>query len=113
MNYDSEPITWAELKAHRPSDAERDARAADLVRRARAVRRDGWEDYRHVWSSGEVAGVAYLIGDQAVLADASETEESVLSRYAGDLFGIEGGAADTAAGSPATLLWFDAAYRQL
>ena len=60
---DAEPTSWEALKARQPSDAERAALQADLVSRARAVQRHGWDDYRYVWSSGEVAGVAYLLRD--------------------------------------------------
>ena len=31
-------------------------RRADLINRARLVRAHGWDDYRAVWSSGEVVG---------------------------------------------------------
>jgi hypothetical protein len=42
----------------RPTNADRDRRCADLLQRAELVRTYGWEDYRAVWSAGEVAGVA-------------------------------------------------------
>jgi hypothetical protein len=37
-----------------PTDADRDRRA-DLLDRARLVRAGGWDDYRAVWSTGEVS----------------------------------------------------------
>lgn len=109
---DETPITWEELKAMRPSDAENTARRADLVGRARAVRAHGWDDYQYVWSSGEVAGVAYLLDDQDILRDADETADTVLNRYACELFGITGGHADIAAGHPDTRAWFDHARQE-
>jgi len=42
----------------RPTNADRDRRCAELLQRAELVRTYGWEDYRAVWSAGEVAGVA-------------------------------------------------------
>ncbi|MGY4102002.1 hypothetical protein ACW2Q0_21000 [Nocardia sp. R16R-3T] len=110
--FDETPITWEDFKARRPSDAENAARLADLVRRARTVRAHGWDDYRYVWSSGEVAGVAYLLGDEDVLRDADETADTVLSRYACDLFGVTGGHDDIAAGHPGTRAWFDQARQE-
>ena len=38
----------------RQPDVDRDRRRADLINRARLVRAHGWDDYRAVWSSGEV-----------------------------------------------------------
>jgi hypothetical protein len=110
--FDDAPITWEELKARRPSDEENAARRADLVGRARTVRARGWDDYRYTWSSGEVAGVAYLLNDTDVLRDADETAETVLSRYACDLYGVTGGHDDIAAGYPGTRAWFDAARQE-
>lgn len=45
----------------RPTDAERDRRRADLLQRAELVRTRGWDDYRAVWSTGEIVGVAALL----------------------------------------------------
>jgi hypothetical protein len=42
----------------RSTNADRDRRCAELLQRAELVRTYGWEDYRAVWSAGEVAGVA-------------------------------------------------------
>ncbi|WP_280345757.1 MULTISPECIES: hypothetical protein [Nocardia] len=111
--FDETPITWEDFKARRPSDAENAARLADLVRRARAVRAHGWDDYRYVWSSGEVAGVAYLLGDEGVLRDADETADTVLNRYACDLFGVTDGQGDAAAGHPGTRAWFAHAQEEV
>jgi hypothetical protein len=46
----------------RPPDAYRDGRRVDLINRARLVRAHGWDDDRAVWSTGEVLGVAALLG---------------------------------------------------
>ncbi len=42
-------------------------RRDDLVARSRAVRADGWDNYRYVWSTGEVVAVAYLLDSRDVL----------------------------------------------
>jgi YD repeat-containing protein len=99
--------------SRRPSEAERAARRIDLVARAEAVRRHGWDDYRYTWSSGEVAGVAYLLGDTTVLAELNETDETALRRYAYDLYGNSGGREDTAAGLTRTRDWFATARAEL
>ena len=51
----------------KPAETDRDRRRTDLVARAGLVRAHGWEDYRAVWSTGEVVAVAALLGDHAVL----------------------------------------------
>ncbi|MFE7799594.1 hypothetical protein [Nocardia sp. NPDC057440] len=107
------PITWEALKAQQPGDAERDALRTSLIGRTRMVQRNGWDDYRHVWSSGEVAGVAYLLDDAALLDELDETEGTVLSRFAGELFGFKGAGKDIKAGLPATQAWFAAARAHL
>ncbi|MFQ6331985.1 hypothetical protein ACLMAL_38535 [Nocardia sp. CWNU-33] len=107
------PITWEALRAQQPGDAERAALQTSLVGQARTVQRNGWDDYRHAWSNGEVAGVAYLLGDTELLAELDETEGTVLSRFAGDLFGFNGAGKDIKAGLPATQAWFAAARAQL
>ena len=57
--------TWAVFE---PPDQDQVARYADdLVRRSSLVRRDGWDEYRHVWSCGEVIGTALVLGDDAEL----------------------------------------------
>jgi hypothetical protein len=45
----------------RPTDAERERRRGDLLHRAELVRAHGWNDYKDVWSTGEVGGVAALL----------------------------------------------------
>jgi hypothetical protein len=57
----------------RPTDADRDRRRADMIKRARLVRAHGWDDYRAVWSTGEVVGVAALLGDHEILAEFDES----------------------------------------
>lgn len=81
--------------------------ADDLIHRANLVRRDGWDQYRHVWSCGEVIGTALVLGDDAELQRCGETTMSVLERWAFDLWGITGGQADVDAGLPRTRAWFD------
>lgn len=82
--------------------------ADDLLHRANLVLRQGWDEYRHLWSCGEVLGTALVLGDDAELQRCSETTVSALDRWAFDLWGIAGGQADTDAGSPRTRAWFDA-----
>lgn len=96
-----------------PNDVDRERIRTDLVSRARSVRRNGWDDYLYVWSSGEVAGTAYLLQDNATLRELNETEDSVLSRFAYDLYGIAGGAKERAADWAATRAWFTAARNEL
>ena len=98
-----------------PDSARKHASIVDgiSVERARLVQRDGWDEYRYVWSSGEVAGVAYLLADEQVLNDTQETTESVLRRYAYDLYGIGGGQEDQANGFRETRLWFTQAHDEL
>ncbi|APE36495.1 hypothetical protein BOX37_24065 [Nocardia mangyaensis] len=102
---DAKRISWG--KPRRPSDADRDALRDDLLTRARAVRAAGWAPYRAEWSPGQLAVVAYLLGDAEVLADLEETEGTVLTRYAADLFGFLDGRKDVEKGLTATQTWFD------
>jgi hypothetical protein len=81
-------------------------RRDDLVTRFRAVRADGWDNYRYVWSTGEVLAVAYLLDSRDVLAEMGEDENTVLGRWAYDLWGISGGEADETAGLRRTRKWF-------
>jgi hypothetical protein len=91
-----------------PPDKDQLARYAnDLIHRANLVRKDGWDQYRHVWSRGEVIGTALILGDDAELQRCGETTISALERWAFDLWGMTGGQADTNAGLPRTLAWFD------
>ena len=69
--------------------------ADDLMQRANLVRRNGWDQYRHVWSCGEVIGTALILGDDAELQRCGETTISALERWAFDLWGITAGQADT------------------
>jgi hypothetical protein len=82
-------------------------RADDLMHRANLVLRHGWDEYRHLWSSGEVLGTALVLHDEAELRRFGETPVSVLDRWAYNLWGIAGGEADTDAGLPRTRAWFD------
>lgn len=91
-----------------PPDQDQLARHAnDLMRRATLVRRDGWDEYRHLWSCGEVLGTALVLGDDTELQRCGETTTSALERWAFDLWGIIDGQADTDAGLRRTRAWFD------
>lgn len=81
--------------------------ADDLMHRANLALRHGWEEYRHLWSSGEVLGVALVLHDEAELRRCGETPVSALDRWAFSLWGITGGEADCDAGLPRTRAWFD------
>jgi len=81
--------------------------ADDLLHRADLVRRHGWDDYRHLWSHGEVLGTALVLRDDAELHRSAETADSALQRWAFQLWGLSGGHADIEAGLPRTRDWFD------
>ena len=81
-------------------------RRDDLIARCRAVRTNGWDDYRYVWSTGEVLAVAYLLDSRDVLAEMDEDETGVLGRWAYDLWGISGGEADETMDLRRTRKWF-------
>lgn len=108
---DAKRITWG--KPRRPSDADRDALREDLLTRARAVRADSWAPNRTEWSPGQLAVVAYLLGDAEMLAELEETEGAVLTRYAADLFGFVDGRKDVEKGLTATQSWFDTVRKSL
>ncbi|AAS03168.1 hypothetical protein PICSAR240_00699 [Mycobacterium avium subsp. paratuberculosis] len=94
-----------------PTDDDRARLRADLLARAGQVRATGWEPYHGLWSTGEVIGVALLLGDHAELAALGETVQSALERWAFDLWGLDGGQADVDDGCEETREWFlDAAY---
>ncbi|MGW4351512.1 hypothetical protein ACWELJ_05420 [Nocardia sp. NPDC004582] len=105
---DAERIDWNHLKSRQPTDADRAALQATLVERARAVKQHGWDDYREAWSPTELADVAYLLQDTALLEELEEHEGSVLTRYAGNLYGFNGARKDIAAGLVGTQEWFAA-----
>lgn len=81
--------------------------AESLLRRANLVRRDGWQQYRHIWSCGEVIGTALILGDDAELHHCGETTISALERWAFDLWGLTGGQSDVDSGLRRTRAWFD------
>ncbi|MFC4125306.1 hypothetical protein [Nocardia rhizosphaerae] len=108
---DPKEITWG--KPRRPKDADRDALRADLLAKAKAVRANGWADFRDTWPVGRVAVVAYLLNDTDVLTDLEETEATVLSRTAADLFGFTAGRKDNEKGLPDTQTWFATLRKQL
>lgn len=84
----------------------RDRWRADLSRRAASVQADGWEPYKHVWSSGEVVGVAAVLRDHAMLSEVGETLETAWRRWAFDLFGRVEAEQDAQAGYVRTRQWF-------
>lgn len=91
-----------------PPDQDQVARHADdLNRRASLVRRDGWDQFRHLWSRGEVIGTALVLSDDTELHRCGETTISALERWAFDLWGITGGQSDVDSGLPRTRAWFD------
>ncbi|WP_067821030.1 hypothetical protein [Nocardia inohanensis] len=102
-------MNWDHLKSRQPSDTERDALQAELVERAIAVKQHGWDDYREAWAAGDLAGVAYLLGDAEMLETLEEPEGSILTRYAGALYGFNGARKEIAAGLVDTQAWFAAA----
>lgn len=108
---DAKRISWG--KPRKPTDADRDALREDLLTRARAVRADGWDTHRPEWTAGQVAAVAYLLGDLDVLTELEESEGTVLSRYAAELFGFHGGRKDIEAGLVGTQAWFDTVRKAL
>lgn len=99
------PRSLAELLTRQPSDAERQHRANDLIGRARLVRAHGWDAYRYTWSTGEVAGVAMILDDNAILHDVAEDESAALSTWSANLWGIAGGEADSENGYERTRCW--------
>lgn len=110
---DADKVSWKHLKTRVPDDADRAALRAVLVERALAVRERGWDVCRAEWSPGEVADVAYLLNDSAVLDEVEEHEGSVLTRYAGNLYGFNGARKDIAAGLVGTQEWFAATRAEL
>lgn len=96
---------WAVFEP--PDQAKVTRHADDLIHRANLIRRYGWDQYRHVWSCGEVIGTALILGDDSELRRCGETTISALERWAFDLWGITGGQSDVDAGVPRTRVWFD------
>jgi hypothetical protein len=69
--------------------------------------------HQGVWSTGEVIGVAVLLGSHGELAAFGESLQSALSRWAFDLWGLDGGQADVDTGCEATRQWFLDAANEL
>lgn len=92
-----------------PTDEDRVRLRADLFSRAALVRANGWKPYRALWSTGEVIGVAALLGEHGELAALDETVQSAWERWAFDLWGMGRGQADVDNGCEATRRWFLAA----
>jgi hypothetical protein len=88
-------------------------RKNDLLLRSCLVAEFGWEQFRYQWSSGEVLGTALVLRDHNEMLRWAETVDSVLARWAFDLWGIDGGQADVDAGCPAILAWFDSIRAEL
>lgn len=89
-----------------PVDDDRARLRADLLSRAAQVLVNGWEPYRGLWSTGEVIGVAALLGAHAELAALSETMQSAWERWAFDLWGLDRGQADVDNVCDVTRQWF-------
>jgi hypothetical protein len=87
--------------------ARRQRCGADLLARASAVLREGWSDYRNVWSMGEVLGVALTLGDLKEIDSQGETENSALNRWAFDLWGLTVGEIEEGSNCPRTRKFFD------
>jgi len=81
--------------------------ANDLIHRANLILKHGWDEYRHLWSCGEVLGTALVLRDDEELRRCGETPNSALDRWAFELWGITGGHADADAGLPRTRAWFN------
>jgi hypothetical protein len=90
-----------------PSQDQLAQHADDLIYRANLVLKYGWDEYRHLWSGGEVLGAALVLHDDAQLQRSGETTLSAMERWAFDLWGITGAQADTNAGLPRTRAWFE------
>ena len=90
----------------RPPDVDRDRCCADLINRARLVRAHGWDDYRAVWSSGEVVGVTVLLGDHDILEEFDESLQTVWARWVFDLWGLGDGQADVDDNGRQSRRWF-------
>jgi hypothetical protein len=88
-------------------------RKEDLLRRATLVAEVGWDQLRYQWSTGEVLGTALVLHDRDEMLLWHETADSVLGRWAFDLWGIDGGQTDEDVGCPRTLGWFDSIRTEL
>lgn len=77
-----------------PTEEERARIRAGLIARALQVQVGGWAPYRAVWSTGEVIGVAAVMGDHGELMALGESLQSACERWAFDLWGLNGGQAD-------------------
>lgn len=89
-----------------PTDEDRARLRADLLIRAAQVRIHGWEPFRGLWSTGEVIGVAALLGAHAELAALGETVQSAWERWAFDLWGLDAGQSDVDNECEVTRQWF-------
>lgn len=89
-----------------PTNEDRARMRADLMARAVQVQVGGWAPYRRVWSTGEVIGVAALMGDHGELMALGETVQSAWERWAFDLWGLNDGQADVADDCERTREWF-------
>ena len=97
-------IDWDQI--YSASQDKRDRFRSDLLSRARTIQRSGWDAYQYRWSTGETIAVAWLLDADDVLAEMGETRRDVLHRWAYDLFGQTGGAADKADDFARTAAWF-------
>lgn len=88
-------------------------RKADLLRRAALVTEFGWDQFRYQWSRGEVLGTALVLHDRDEMQRWSEMEDSVLSQWSCDPWGIDGGQRDVDSGCPTTRALFDSIRAEL
>ncbi|OIN79055.1 hypothetical protein K3U93_21580 [Mycobacterium malmoense] len=95
------------------ADARLVRRKEDLLRRAALVTVVGWDQVHYQRSTGEVLGTALVLQDADEILRWGETVASALSRWAFDLWGIDGGQTDLDAGCPTTLAWFDSIRSEL
>lgn len=89
-----------------PTDQDRARLRAGLLGRAALVRANGWAPYRGLWSTGELIGVAALLGEHGELAGCGETLESTWQRWAFDLWGLDEGQDDVDNDCAVTRQWF-------
>lgn len=89
------------MPLYEPTDDVRGRLAQSLRDWAALVRREGWEPYENVWSSGEVAGVRAALGEPGAV-------DAALEQWAPTLWGVTAAEADACTGYQSTRAWFAA-----
>ena len=89
----------------RQTDADRERRRVDLINRAHLVRAHGWDDYRAIWSTGKVVGVAVCLAI-TTYSPSSTRVQTAWARWAFDLWGLADGQADVDDNYRETRRWF-------